>query len=79
MIKNPTIEDLRKQVEEQSYCHVNYPPHRAKHLLDVFSMSALVQLHDAMSPEARAKLNGMVSTSFVELSRALDFAMRQMR
>lgn len=79
MIKNPTIEDLRKQVEEQSYCHVNYPPHRAKHLLDVFSMSALVQLHDAMSPEARAKLNGMVSTSFVELNRALDFAMRQMR
>ena len=79
MIKNPTIEDLRKQVEAQSYCHVNYPPHRAKHLLDVFSMSALVQLHDAMSPEARAKLNGMVSTSFVELSRALDFAMRQMR
>ena len=79
MIKNPTIEDLRKQVEERSYCHVNYPPHRAKHLLDVFSMSALVQLHDAMSPEARAKLNGMVSTSFVELSRALDFAMRQMR
>ena len=79
MIKNPTIEDLRKQVEEQSYCHVNYPPHRAKHLLDVFSMSALVQLHDAMSPEARAKLNGMVSTRFVELSRALDFAMRQMR
>lgn len=79
MIKNPTIEDMRKQVEAQSYCHVNYPPHRAKHLLDVFSMSALVQLHDAMSPEARAKLNGMVSTSFVELSRALDFAMRQMR
>ena len=79
MIKNPTIEDLRKQVEEQSYCHVNYPPHRAKHLLDVFSMSALVQLHEAMSPEARAKLNVMVSTSFVELSRALDFAMRQMR
>ena len=79
MIKNPTIEDLRKQVEEQSYCHVNYPPHRAKHLLDVFSMSALVQLHDAMSPEARAKLNVMVSTGFVELSRALDFAMRQMR
>ena len=79
MIRNPTIEDLRKQVEEQSYCHVNYPPHRAKHLLDVFSMSALVQLHDAMSPEARAKLNVMVSTSFVELSRALDFAMRQMR
>lgn len=79
MIKNPTIEDLRKQVEEQSYCHVNYPPHRAKHLLDVFSMSALVQLHDAMSPEARAKLDVMVSTSFVELSRALDFAMRQMR
>ena len=79
MIRNPTIEDLRKQVEAQSYCHVNYPPHRAKHLLDVFSMSALVQLHDAMSPEARAKLNGMVSTSFVELSRALDFAMRQMR
>ena len=79
MIKNPTIEDLRKQVETQSYCHVNYPPHRAKHLLDVFSMSALVQLHDAMSPEARAKLNVMVSTSFVELSRALDFAMRQMR
>ena len=79
MIRNPTIEDLRKQVEDQSYCHVNYPPHRAKHLLDVFSMSALVQLHDAMSPEARAKLNVMVSTSFVELSRALDFAMRQMR
>ena len=79
MIKNPTIEDLRKQVEEQSYCHVNYPPRRAKHLLDVFSMSALVQLHDAMSPEARTKLNVMVSTSFVELSRALDFAMRQMR
>ena len=79
MIRNPTIEDLRKQVEEQSYCHVNYPPHRAKHLLDVLSMSALVQLHDAMSPEARAKLNVMVSTSFVELSRALDFAMRQMR
>ena len=79
MIKNPTIEDLRKQVEEQSYCHVNYPPHRAKHLLDVFSMSALVQLHDAMAPEARAKLNVMVSTSFVELSKALDFAMRQMR
>lgn len=79
MIKNPTIEDMRKQVEEQSYCHVNYPPHRAKHLLDVFSMSALVQLHDAMSPEARAKLNVMVSTSFVELSKALDFAMRQMR
>lgn len=79
MIKNPTIEDMRKQVEAQSYCHVNYPPHRAKHLLDVFSMSALVQLHDAMSPEARAKLNGMVSTSFVELSRALDFAMRRMR
>ena len=79
MIRNPTIEDLRKQVEAQSYCHVNYPPHRAKHLLDVFSMSALVQLHDAMSPEARAKLNGMVSSSFVELSRALDFAMRQMR
>ena len=79
MIRNPTIEDLRKQVEEQSYCHVNYPPHRAKHLLDVFSMAALVQLHDAMSPEARAKLNVMVSTSFVELSRALDFAMRQMR
>lgn len=79
MIKNPTIEDLRKQVEEQSYCHVNYPPHRAKHLLDVFSMSALVQLHDAMSPEARAKLSVMVSTSFVELNRALDFAMRQMR
>ncbi len=78
MIRNPTIEDLRKQVEEQSYCHVNYPPHRAKHLLDVFSMSALVQLHDAMSPEARAKLNVMVSTSFVKLSRALDFAMRQM-
>ena len=79
MIRNPTIEDLRKQVEEQSYCHVNYPPHRAKHLLDVFSMSALVQLHDAMSPEARAKLSVMVSTSFVELNRALDFALRQMR
>lgn len=78
MIKNPTIEDLRKQVEEQSYCHVNYPPHKAKHLLDMFSMSALVQLHDALSPEARAKLNVMVSTSFAELNRALDFALRQM-
>lgn len=79
MIKNPTIEDLRKQVEEQSYCHVNYPPHKAKHMLDMFSMSALVQLHDALSPEAQAKLNVMVSTSFIELNRALDFAMRQLR
>ena len=48
IIDNPKIEDMRKQVEAQRYCHVRYKPSRKIYLLDMYSMSVLVQLHDAM-------------------------------
>lgn len=76
IIKNPTIEDLRRQVEKHAFCHVQYPPKKNKHLLDMYSMSVLVQLHDALTaPEAKRKIDTMVSTSFEELQKALTFGL----
>lgn len=80
IIKNPTIEDLRRQVEEHAYCHVQYPPKRNEHLLDMYSMSVLVQLYDALkAPEAKKKLDAMVSTSFEELQKAINFGLRHIK
>lgn len=76
IIKNPTIDDLRRQVEDHAFCHVQYPPKKNKHLLDMYSMSVLVQLHDALTaPEAKRKIDTMVSTSFEELQKALTFGL----
>lgn len=80
IIDNPKIEDMRKQVEKQSYCHVRYKPSRRTHLLDMYSMSVLVQLHDAMEKEeAKQRLNQMVSTSFAGLTKALEFGLRHVK
>ena len=79
-INNPKIEDMRAQVKAQSYCHVRYPPNKKKHLLDMCSMSVLVQLHDAMEKEeAKQRLNQMVSTSFAGLTKALEFGLRHVK
>lgn len=80
IIVNPKIEDMRAQVEAQSFCHVRYPPSKKKYLLDMYSMSVLVQLHDALEkPEAKDRLNQMVSTSFAQLQKALDFGLRAVK
>ena len=77
IIYNPKIEDVRKQVEAQSFCYVRYRPSRKIHLLDMYSMSVLVQLHDAMEKEeAKQRLDQMVSTSFAGLTKALEFGLR---
>lgn len=73
---NPTIENMRAQLAKQEFCYVRYPKEK-KFLLDTFTMSALVQLHDAMNEEARAKLIQMVSESRDGLLRAVDFCMRK--
>ena len=51
ILDNPKIEDMRKQVENRSYCHVRYKPSRKIYLLDMYSMSVLVQLHDALEKQ----------------------------
>lgn len=77
IIDNPKIEDMRKQVEAQRYCHVRYKPSRKIYLLDMYSMSVLVQLHDAMEKEeAKQRLDQTVSTSFAGLTKALEFGLR---
>ena len=77
IIDNPKIEDMRKQVEARQYCHVRYRPSRRTHLLDMYSMSVLVQLHDAMEKqEAKDRLNQMVSSSYEQLTKALNFGLR---
>lgn len=77
IIDNPKIEDMRKQVEAQRYCHVRYKPSRKIYLLDMYSMSVLVQLHDAMEKqEAKDRLNQMVSSSYEQLAKALNFGLR---
>lgn len=79
IIDNPTIEDMRRQVQEHAYCHVRYPPAKEEYLLDMYSMSLLVQLSDAFKAQAsKDRLNEMVSSSFGELQRAIDFGMGQM-
>ena len=80
IIDNPKIEDMRKQVEAQSFCHVRYRPNRRIHLLDMYSMSVLVQLHDAMEKEeAKQRLDQTVSTSFAGLTKALEFGLRHVK
>ena len=80
IIDSPKIEDMRSQVEAQSFCHVRYPPEKRKYLLDMYSMSVLVQLHDAMEKEeAKQRLNQMVSTSFAGLTKALEFGLRHVK
>lgn len=79
-IDNPKIEDMRKQVEARQYCHVRCRPSRKIHLLDMYSMSVLVQLHDALEKEeAKERLNQMVSTSFAGLTKALEFGLRHVK
>ena len=80
IIDNPKIEDMRKQVEARQYCHVRYRPSRRTHLLDMYSMSVLVQLHDAMEKqEAKDRLNQMVSSSYEQLAKALNFGLRHVK
>ena len=80
IIDNPKIEDMRKQVEARQYCHVRYKPSRKIHLLDMYSMSVLVQLHDAMEKEeAKQRLDQMVSTSITKLTKALEFGLRHVK
>ena len=80
IIDNPKIEDMRKQVEARQYCHARYRPSRRTHLLDMYSMSVLVQLHDAMEKEeAKQRLDQMVSTSFAGLTKALKFGLRHVK
>ena len=77
IIDNPKIEDMRKQVEAQRYCHVRYKPSRKIYLLDMYSMSVLAQLHDALEKqEAKDRLNQMVSSSYEQLAKALNFGLR---
>lgn len=77
IIDNPKIEDMRKQVEARQFCHVRYRPSRRTHLLDMYSMSVLVQLHDALEKqEAKNRLNQMVSSSYEQLAKALNFGLR---
>ena len=79
-IDNPKIEDMRKQVEARQYCHVRYRPSRRTHLLDMYSMSVLVQLHDALEKqEAKDRLNQMVSSSYEQLAKALNFGLRHVK
>ena len=79
-IDNPKIEDMRKQVEARQYCHVRYRPSRKIHLLDMYSMSVLVQLHDALEKEeAKDRLNQMVSSSYEQLTKALNFGLRHVK
>ena len=80
IIDNPKIEDMRKQVEAQRYCHVRYKPSRKIYLLDMYSMSVLVQLHDAMEKqEAKDRLNQMISSSYEQLAKALNFGLRHVK
>lgn len=79
IIDNPKIEDMRKQVEARRYCHVRYKPSRKIYLLDMYSMSVLVQLHDAMEEEAKQRLDQMVSTSYAGLTKALEFGLRHVK
>ena len=80
IIDNPKIEDMRKLVEAQRYCHVRYKPSRKIYLLDMYSMSVLVQLHDAMEKqEAKDRLNQMVSSSYEQLAKALNFGLRHVK
>lgn len=80
IIDNPKIEDMRKQVEARQYCHVRYKPSRKIYLLDMYSMSVLVQLHDAMEKEeAKERLNQMVSSSYEQLVKALNFGLRHVK
>ena len=80
IIDNPKIEDMRKQVEAQRYCHVRYKPSRKIYLLDMYSMSVLVQLHDALEKqEAKDRLNQMVSSSYEQLAKALNFGLRHVK
>lgn len=80
IIDNPTIEDMRKQVEARAFCDIRYPPERKKYMLDMYSMSVLVQLHDAMETQAaKDRLNQMVSSSMFMLQKALDFGLRHAR
>ena len=80
IIDNPKIEDMRKLVEAQRYCHVRYKPSRKIYLLDMYSMSVLVQLHDAMEKqEAKDRLNQMISSSYEQLAKALNFGLRHVK
>lgn len=80
IIDNPKIEDMRKLVEAQRYCHVRYKPSRKIYLLDMYSMSVLVQLHDALEKqEAKDRLNQMVSSSYEQLAKALNFGLRHVK
>ena len=80
IIDNPKIEDMRKLVEAQRYCHVRYKPSRKIYLLDMYSMSVLVQLHDAMEKEeAKQRLDQMVSSSYEQLAKALNFGLRHVK
>ena len=80
IIDNPKIEDMRKQVEAKQFCHVRYRPSRRTHLLDMYSMSVLVQLHDALEKqEAKDRLNQMVSSSYEQLAKALNFGLRHVK
>ena len=80
IIDNPKIEDMRKQVEARQFCHVRYRPSRRTHLLDMYSMSVLVQLHDALEKqEAKDRLNQMVSSSYEQLAKALKFGLRHVK
>ena len=80
IINNPKIEDMRKQVEEQRYCHIRYKPSRKIYLLDMYSMSVLVQLYDALEKqEAKDRLNQMVSSSYEQLTKALNFGLKAIK
>ena len=74
----PTIEDLKKQVKEHSYCYVRYTEDEEPILLDLFSMSAIVQLHSALERlDLKEKVERMVSKDAVSLQRIIEFCFRR--
>ena len=74
----PTIEDLKKQVKEHSYCYVRYDEDEEPILLDLFSMSAIVQLHSKLDRiDLKEKVERMVSKDVVSLQRLLEFCFRR--
>lgn len=59
----PTIEQIRQNVKQNSYMELVWNEGDEPIILDLFTASAMVQVHDALKPENQAKFAAAISRS----------------
>lgn len=81
-IKQASYDQVRRVITEGRYFYLvweNDPPEAEPILLDLFTASALVKIHDALNPENQAKVEEQIAASRAKFCRYVDFCWEHIR